>query len=71
MELRPRSVDDYIAAQPAAAQATLKRVRSIIRRSLRGADEVISYKIPAYKLAGRPVIYFAGWMGTLLAVSGN
>jgi uncharacterized protein YdhG (YjbR/CyaY superfamily) len=60
MELRPPSVDDYIAAQPAAAQAMLKRVH-IIRRSLRGAEEVVSYKIPAYKLGGRPVIYFAGW----------
>jgi uncharacterized protein YdhG (YjbR/CyaY superfamily) len=61
MELRPPSLDDYIAAQPPAAQATLKRVRNIIRRSLRVAEEVISYKIPAYKLGGRPVIYFAGW----------
>ena len=61
MELRPPSLDDYIAAQPMAAQATLKRVLNIIRRSLRVAEEMISYKIPAYKLGGRPVIYFAGW----------
>jgi uncharacterized protein YdhG (YjbR/CyaY superfamily) len=54
-------VDDYIAAQPLGAQATLRRVRTIIRTCLRGAEEVISYNIPAYKLAGRPVIYFAGW----------
>jgi uncharacterized protein YdhG (YjbR/CyaY superfamily) len=25
------------------------------------AEEVISYQIPAYKLNGRAVIYFAGW----------
>ena len=25
------------------------------------AEEVISYKIPAYKLRGGPVLYFAGW----------
>jgi uncharacterized protein YdhG (YjbR/CyaY superfamily) len=30
-------------------------------RALPGADEVISYQIPAYKLAGSPVVYFAGW----------
>jgi uncharacterized protein YdhG (YjbR/CyaY superfamily) len=26
-----------------------------------GAEEVISYQIPAYKLHGRVVLYFAGW----------
>jgi len=25
------------------------------------ADEVISYKIPAYKLQGKAILYFAGW----------
>jgi|SRR5215467_1110324 len=55
------SVDDYIAAQPQAVRATLERVRSAIRKALPGADEVISYAIPAYKLNGVTVIYFAGW----------
>lgn len=36
-------------------------MRSAIRKALPGAEEVISYKIPAYKLDGRIVIYFAGW----------
>jgi len=39
----------------------LERVRTIIRKAIPPADEVISYQIPAYKLAGRMVIYFAGW----------
>jgi uncharacterized protein YdhG (YjbR/CyaY superfamily) len=39
----------------------LKRVRSIIRKAVPGADEVISYQIPAYKLHGRTVLYFAAW----------
>ena len=56
-----KSVDEYIALQPAAAQRVLKRVRSTIRRSVPGAEESISYKIPAYKLRGCPVLYFAGW----------
>src|SRR4029453_7229736 len=56
-----KSVDQYIAAQPKAAQAVLKRVRSAIRKAVPGADEVISYQIPAYKLQGHTVIYFAGW----------
>lgn len=56
-----RTVDDYIASQPEATQATLQRVRSIIRKALPGAEEVISYQIPAYKLPGGAVVYFAGW----------
>jgi uncharacterized protein YdhG (YjbR/CyaY superfamily) len=55
------SVDEYIAAQPKAAQGVLKRVRSIIRKAVPGAEETISYKIPAYKLHGGPLLYFAGW----------
>lgn len=55
------SVDEYLAAKPAPLQRTLGRVRRIIRRALPGAEEVISYQIPAYRLNGRVVIYFAGW----------
>ncbi len=56
-----KSVDEYIASQPEAVQDVLKRVRSAIRKAVPGAEEVISYKIPTYKLHGGPVLYFAGW----------
>jgi uncharacterized protein YdhG (YjbR/CyaY superfamily) len=56
-----KSVDEYIASQPKAVQGVLARVRNIIRRAVPGADEAISYKMPAYKLRGGLVIYFAGW----------
>ncbi|HUJ23401.1 MAG TPA: DUF1801 domain-containing protein [Bryobacteraceae bacterium] len=55
-----KSVDEYIASQPEAVQGILGRVRSAIRKALPGAEEVISYNIPAYKLRG-VVLYFAGW----------
>ncbi|HUJ30085.1 MAG TPA: DUF1801 domain-containing protein [Candidatus Acidoferrum sp.] len=55
------SVDDYIDAQPDHVRGVLHRVRDIIRRALPKAEEVISYQIPAYKLNGERVIYFAGW----------
>jgi uncharacterized protein YdhG (YjbR/CyaY superfamily) len=58
---RFESVDEYIASQPEAARRVLKRVRGTIRKALPGAEEVVSYNIPAYKLHGRPVLYFAGW----------
>jgi len=56
-----KSVDEYIASQPEALQGVLERVRKTIRKAVPEAEEIISYKIPAYKLHGRPVLYFAGW----------
>lgn len=56
-----KSIDEYIAAQPAASQVALGRVRCAIRAAAWGAEEGISYKIPAYTLQGRVLLYFAGW----------
>ena len=56
-----QSVDDYIDAQPMAVRGVLERVRSTIRKAIPKAEEVISYQIPAYKLEGGRVIFFAGW----------
>jgi len=56
-----KSVDEYIANQPRAAQPVLRRVRAIIRKAMPGAEEVISYKIPAYRVGGGVALYFAGF----------
>lgn len=56
-----KSVDDYIATHPEDVQAILQRVRRAIRKAVPAAEEVISYQIPAYKLRGGAVLYFAGW----------
>jgi uncharacterized protein YdhG (YjbR/CyaY superfamily) len=56
-----KTVDDYIALQPEATRRVLERVRATLRKALPRAEEVISYQIPAYKMPGGAVIYFAGW----------
>lgn len=56
-----KSVDEYLASLPEAVQVILGLVRSTIRKAVPAAQEVISYKIPTYKLHGRPVLYFAAW----------
>jgi len=56
-----KSVDDYISTFPEDVQAILQRVRRTIRKAVPGADEVVGYQIPGYKLRGARVIYFAGW----------
>jgi len=56
-----RSVDDYIASRPQELQRVLKRLRTIVRKALPGAHEIISYQMPAYRLHGHIVLFFAGW----------
>src|SRR4249919_524603 len=66
-----KSVDDYIAAQPKNAQAALRRVRSIVRKAVPSAVEVISYQIPAFKVAGVFLHVSRRVERTLLALSGQ
>lgn len=56
-----KTVSEYIASRPSHARAALKSVRSTIRKAVPAAEESISYQMPAYKLHGRPLAYFAGW----------
>jgi uncharacterized protein YdhG (YjbR/CyaY superfamily) len=56
-----KSVDEYIAAQPESARGILEHVRRTIRESAPGANETISYNMPAYKLNDVPLVHFAGW----------
>jgi len=56
-----RSVDDYIAAQPESSRPALTRVRMIILAAVPGAEEMIAYDMPTYKLNGRRFLHFAAW----------
>jgi len=54
------SVDIYIGAQPANVRTALKVLRQTIRKAAPGAEEVISYQMPAYKFHGM-LVYFAAF----------
>lgn len=56
-----KSVDEYIKTFPGNVQKILKSVRKTIKEVIPGAEEIISYQIPAFKLNGSYLIYFAGW----------
>jgi uncharacterized protein YdhG (YjbR/CyaY superfamily) len=56
-----RNIDAYIAGFAPDMRRILERVRRTIRKALPGVEEAVSYGIPALKLHGRTVIYFAGW----------
>ncbi|MBZ5578921.1 MAG: DUF1801 domain-containing protein [Acidobacteriia bacterium] len=69
----PKSVDEYIAAQPEAMRPKLEQVRAAIRRAVPDAVEGIGYRIPGYQLHGKPMLYFAGFQKhySLFAASGT
>jgi uncharacterized protein YdhG (YjbR/CyaY superfamily) len=56
-----KSINEYIGSRPRAIQGVLRQIRDAIRKAMPQAEEGISYQIPAFKLNGRPVLYFAGW----------
>jgi len=54
------TIDKYISTFPKDVQKKLESIRQTIKKSAPGAEETISYQIPAFKLNG-PLIYFAGF----------
>ena len=64
MQIQPgtkfKDADSYIAMFPGSTQKKLQQLRSIIKKAVPKAEEVISYNMPAYKLNGI-LVYFAGY----------
>lgn len=56
----PATIDDYIAGQPARAQKILRRIRQVIRDTAPEAEELISYRMPAFRQGGI-LVYFAAF----------
>lgn len=55
------SVDEYIDTFPVDIQKILRQIRAIVKETAPFAVESISYGMPAYKLYGKPLVYFAGF----------
>jgi uncharacterized protein YdhG (YjbR/CyaY superfamily) len=69
----PRTIDEYIARCPPETRATLEKVRATIRAAAPDAEEVISYRMPAFRGNGI-LLYFAGFkrhVGLFPPVSGS
>ncbi len=56
--VKPRDIDEYIAAQDEALQPRLKEVRNLIRTAIPDVEERISWSMPTY-WKGKNLIHFA------------
>ena len=54
------SIDEYIATCPKEIQKTLQELRATIKAAAPGAEEKISYQMPAFALKGN-LVYFAAF----------
>ena len=60
---RPASIEAYLAGLDAERRATLSKLRGIVRAVVPGAEECISYGMPAFRVDGRVVAGFQARSG--------
>ena len=58
---RAADVRAYYASLPVPARRRLREIRRLILSVAPGAAETISYRIPAFKLDGKILVYCAAW----------
>jgi uncharacterized protein YdhG (YjbR/CyaY superfamily) len=58
---KPRTIDEYLAGVSAEQQIVLAKLRETIHTVAPKAEECISYGIPAFRLNGRPFVFFGAW----------
>lgn len=58
MAAKARTTDDYLATLGADKRAALETLRATIRRIVPGAEECISYGLPAFSLDGKVLVGF-------------
>jgi uncharacterized protein YdhG (YjbR/CyaY superfamily) len=56
----PRDIDEYVSGFAPEVRLILERIRSTIRSAAPGAQETISYQIPAFRQNGI-LVYFAAF----------
>lgn len=55
------SVEEYLSGFDGDVRARLDQMRDVIRATAPDAVESMAYGMPAYKLDGKPLVYFAGY----------
>lgn len=55
------TVDEYLDGFEGEVRARLDAMREIVRAEAPDAVESMAYGMPAYKVDGKPLVYFAGY----------
>lgn len=58
MPAKPQTIDEYLAPLSSDKRAALEKLRRAIRSAAPGAEECISYQIPAFRLGGKLLVAF-------------
>lgn len=69
-----KNTEEYILQFPKDVQIILKKIREIVLKTTPNAIESISYGMPAFKMNGKPLVYFAAYknhIGFYALPSGN
>ena len=63
MSAKPQqqTIDNYIKPFPKNIRSILNTLRKTIRSVVPKAEETISYQVPAFKLYGKVLLWFAAW----------
>ena len=66
----PKTIDEYLDAQPEKVKTVLSKLRQTIKKTAPKAEEVISYKMPGFNYHGM-LVYFAAFKNHCSLFGGN
>lgn len=55
---KPQTIDEYLARLSDEKRAALEKLRKAIKVAAPGAEECISYQMPAFRINGRTLLWF-------------
>ncbi|HVD94564.1 MAG TPA: DUF1801 domain-containing protein [Candidatus Limnocylindria bacterium] len=58
---KPRTVDEYLRRVQPDQRTALEDLRQAIHAAAPGAEECISYGLPAFRLNGRSLVFLGAW----------
>lgn len=61
VKTKPADIDEYLATLTGEQRTVLEELRTAIRDTAPGADEGFSYRMPAFTLAGKTLVWYAAW----------
>ncbi|MCL2556167.1 MAG: DUF1801 domain-containing protein [Firmicutes bacterium] len=56
--IKANTIEEYIAQQTADSQAVIDKMRTLIKECAPDAEEKISFRMPAYMIGKKVIVYF-------------